>query len=74
MLKWFYEIGEAQFTHGNEIMPLTWCEIKAWQDLSGSSLEFWESQLLREMSVAYVAQYNKSQEMSCAPPWYYVEE
>jgi hypothetical protein len=53
------------------MIPLSWSEIKAWQDLTGTDVEFWEAQLIRNLSVAYVAQYNLARDMNCAPPWYY---
>jgi hypothetical protein len=68
ILSWFNDVGEAQFTDSG-LKPLSWAEIKAWQDLSGTSLDYWEAQLLRNMSLSYIAQYNSSQAEVCAPPW-----
>jgi hypothetical protein len=38
----------------NGATPLTWQEIKAWNDIADRRLKPWEAKILHEMSVAYV--------------------
>lgn len=43
---------------GMGITPLTWLEIDAWMRLTGSKPVLWERLMIRELSQAYVAEYN----------------
>lgn len=49
------EIG-ACHSNGMGLEPLRWTDIKAWCELSGTDLDYWECQLIRDMSYAYTAE------------------
>lgn len=49
--------------------PVTQGEIRAWQDNMGVALQPWEVQLLRRLSIEYMAQSHKATEPGCKPPY-----
>lgn len=49
---------------------LSMSEIKAWSELSGVELTPWEAVTIRNMSRAYVVQFNRSNDSMEAPPYY----
>lgn len=52
------------------IEPLSLQEIKAWCDISGVYLAPWEAVAIRNMSRAYVVQFNRSNNSNEPPPYY----
>lgn len=55
----FHESGRASYT-GMGITPLTWLEMASWASTTNLSLPTWEVLVIREMSLAYVAEYNQA--------------
>jgi len=51
------------------LKPVTFEEIRAWLDLTGSNLTPWEAETLRVLSEAYVVQLAKSHSPDSQPPY-----
>lgn len=62
------EIGITETT-GMGPAPLTWREIAEWQRVTGVALPPWESRLLRQLSLAYIAEGRRAESETCPPPW-----
>jgi hypothetical protein len=62
------EIGITE-AKGMGPAPLSWGEIAAWQFDTGVPLAPWESRLLRQLSVAYIAEGRRAEAENCPPPW-----
>jgi hypothetical protein len=52
----------------NGATRISWQELKAWKDTTGTSLTAWEAETLMTLSRAYVEQLNASHEPSCPSP------
>lgn len=52
------------------LLQLDMQEIKAWCELSGVELTPWEASTIRNMSRAYVVQFNRSNDSMESPPYY----
>ena len=68
LLEYLKEIGPAAI-NGGLPQPVSWQEIDAWQRLTGTCLDSFEAQIIRELSGVYVQMYVKSQKPECPPPW-----
>jgi hypothetical protein len=55
----FHESGRVSYT-GMGITPLTWQEMASWASTTNLLLPTWEILVIREMSMAYVAEYNQA--------------
>lgn len=62
------EIGITEST-GMGPAPLSWRELSEWQNNTGVSLEPWEARLLRQLSLAYMAEGRRAESENCPPPW-----
>jgi len=62
------EIGLTESTGMGE-SPVSWSAIHYWQQNTGVRLSAFEAKLIRELSVAYLAQKNKSDSENSPPPW-----
>ena len=62
------EIGITETT-GMGAAPLSWREIAEWQRNTGVPLAPWEAKLIRQLSLAYMAESRRAEEETCAPPW-----
>lgn len=51
------------------LAPLSYAELKAWQDQCGHRLRPWEVTLIRGMSQAYADQLSRSDDPKEPPPW-----
>lgn len=49
--------------------PLSWQTIQAWQDVLRVRLPRSEAQLLRRLSVEYLAEGRRAESENCPPPW-----
>lgn len=49
--------------------PIDYQEMKAWADLTDTSLTPWESETLRMLSESYVVQLHRSKDANAAPPY-----
>ena len=56
-------------SNGYGIEGLRWSEIYSWLATTGLFLEPWESILIKKMSDAYAAEFNRSNGKECAPPY-----
>lgn len=68
LINWLIEIGIMEST-GAGPAPLSWREIRAWQDGVRVRLAPWEARLLRQLSIAYIAQSREAEQPNCPPPW-----
>lgn len=50
------------------LVPLTWQELKAWNDLTGSNYTVWELETMRYLSQNYAAEAQKARDENCPPP------
>lgn len=62
------ELGITEST-GMGPVPISWREMAEWQRLTGVSLDPWEARLLRQLSVAYIAESRKAESDTCPAPW-----
>ena len=62
------EIGNTDTT-GMGPAPLTWREIDAWCIRTRIHLPPWEARLLRQLSLAYIAEGRRAESETCPPPW-----
>lgn len=65
---WFTELGMVEAT-GMGSAPLSWQEIRAWQDNVGVRLSPWQARMMRSLSIAYLAQKGKSELTTDPAPW-----
>lgn len=61
IIDYLFEIG----LHNN----FSWGEIKAWSEVTGITLEWFEIEYLKKLSAAYSDQYFKSRKKECMSPW-----
>lgn len=62
------EIGITETT-GMGPAPLSWREIEAWQHATNVRMAPWEARLIRQLSIAYIAQGRKAESENCPAPW-----
>lgn len=62
------EIGITETT-GMGPAPLTWREIDAWCRRTRVDLPPWEARVIRQLSLAYIAEGRRAENESCPPPW-----
>ncbi|WP_294036265.1 hypothetical protein [Sphingopyxis sp.] len=67
-IEWFTDIGMVE-SGGMAAAPLGWTTIANWQQGMAVTLEPWEVKLLRDLSIAYLAQKSNSELTTDAPPW-----
>ena len=68
VMTWLIEIGLAE-ANGMGESPISWLSINEWQKATGVCLSAFEAKLIRELSVAYVAEKRRSESENCPPPW-----
>lgn len=68
MIALFHEAGPMS-TNGMGVVPITWQEMESWLRTTERELSVWEKLTLREMSEAYVAEFNKASARDAAPPY-----
>lgn len=68
LLEYLMEVGPAT-TSGFGPAVISWQELQAWEHMTGVILTSWEAITLRKLSGYYVAQYMKSQDPLCPPPY-----
>jgi hypothetical protein len=54
---------------GMGISPLTWSEIDSWLSRTQLEIPIWEILSIREMSMAYVGEYNQASDEDRPPPY-----
>lgn len=64
----FIEMGITE-SNGMGPSPLSWATIEGWQRITAVDLAPWEARLLRQMSLAYIAEGRKAEAENCPPPW-----
>lgn len=52
---------------GMGVTGLTWSEIESWAKLSGMQLEYWEFEVIKELSDAYAAMLRAAKDWDCKP-------
>lgn len=62
------DIGITEAT-GMGPAPLSWREIGEWQRLTGVEMTPWEARLMRQLSLAYIAEGRRAESETCPPPW-----
>jgi hypothetical protein len=63
IVDYLFEIGP---TTGGEVITFT--EMRAWSEASGVQLDAWESEMVRRLSSAYLAEYDAAQSPDRPPP------
>jgi hypothetical protein len=56
-------------SNGMGSVPLSWLEINEWQRATAVRLAPWEARLIRDLSVAYLAESRRAESETCPPPW-----
>jgi len=51
------------------ITSISWQEIKAFKELSGEEIDWWEADVLMSMSHAYVSMYHRASDANMPPPY-----
>ncbi len=64
LLEHFWQAGPVMGEH-----PLTWSEISQYQQAIGITLQTWQSQILRRLSVDYIAESNRARVEGAICPW-----
>src|SRR5690606_36385666 len=62
LIEHFYEVGQGD-------KPVSWQELSAWCEMTGTELSAWEAVALSKMSRAYHAQLIQARDAQCPPPW-----
>lgn len=62
------EIGITE-SAGMGPTPLSWREISEWQRNTCVRLPPWEARLIRQLSLAYIAEGRRAESENCPPPW-----
>lgn len=65
---WLIEMGLTEAA-GMGAVPISSCELAAWQDNTCVRLAPWEARLIRELSKAYLAEGRIAESETCPPPW-----
>lgn len=68
LMLWFTNIGMVS-AGGMGPTPLSWSEITAWQRCTGIRLAPWHAQLLRNLSIAYIAETANAEAENAPAPW-----
>lgn len=68
IVNWLIEIGLTE-ANGMGESPVSWREINEWQAATGVSLSAFEARIIRELSIAYIAEKKRSESENCPPPW-----
>ena len=68
MITYLLEVG-LYSSNGMGMTPLSWVDIQAWSQLTGSQLTPSEARLMRKLSFIYVSQYNASKDIKCEAPY-----
>jgi hypothetical protein len=64
----FHEVGRVGYS-GMGITPVTWSEMASWMASLSFSLPNWEILAIREMSMAYVGEYNQASDPNREAPY-----
>lgn len=68
LIGWLVELGISEAA-GMGMVPLSWREIRAWQEATGITLSPWEARLLRTLSAEYLAEGRRAESETAPPPW-----
>ena len=68
LLRYLNEVGPVMGT-GMGAVPLTYAELRAWQDRTGLELQPWEVLTLRRLSKDYAAESARAGSPAAKPPW-----
>jgi hypothetical protein len=67
LVEWFIEMGMSE-ANGMGMSPISWREIDAWCHRTGIDLSPWEAQILRRLSVEYLAESRRAEDENCPSP------
>lgn len=65
----FYETGMYEIGGMGGIVPMSWNTIQSWINLTERDLEVYEKMLIKEMSEAYVSEYNAGTDPNRTRPY-----
>lgn len=68
LISYLSEFGPC-VSSGMGLAPVSFQEIKAWSEMTGTILTSWEYLALRELSVTYVSQHAESESPKCPAPY-----
>lgn len=69
MVERFIEMGMVE-AGGMGTVPLSWSTLSAWSQMTGVRLCPWEARTIRRLSVDYLAEGRRAEDMTCPPPWH----
>ena len=72
LIGWLFEAGPLA-SDGMGARGLSWPELAAWRDCTGTPAGPWEMSALRRLSAVYAAAYHASQEADCPAYWLHPE-
>lgn len=55
--------------NGMGLQPVTWQELQAWRESSGTHCDPWELEQVKMLSMVYLDQFNKAEKPDCPAPW-----
>jgi len=68
IIRWLFEAGPISHSPMG-VTPLDWQTIKSWSDIQGIEIEPKEAEALKQLSISYLVQQQKSEDKTCPPPW-----
>ena len=68
LIEYLVEVGPC-INNGMGLVAINHVDIQAWQHNSGIRLSAWESQTLRDLSLEYRNQFDRSKERGCHAPF-----
>lgn len=68
LFRWWDDIGRYEIATSG-IIPLTFQEIEAWSNVSGTVFVEDEAQIIKNLSCAYVSMYNQAKKRDCPAPY-----
>jgi hypothetical protein len=63
-----FEVGPTE-QGGLGPSPISWQELRAWNELMSRNLQPWELVMIRRLSVEYVGFGHEAQSSDCPAPW-----
>ena len=68
VMSYFFSVGPV-LSGGNGPAPLTHLEIRAWQENTGNCLNGWEANLLKTLSIEYLAEFDAAKSPGAVAPF-----
>lgn len=69
LISHFFDVGPTMLTGASNSVPLSYAELRAWQDSLGIELQPWEARTIRRLSFEYLTQIQLAEKLECKAPW-----